>query len=671
MSDNPFALMEDEDDNFDVPLIFHDDDDDEFSLSDHFSNPFAEEEDEDDFELPDSPSAFSNLDEDEDVDVFSLVLQNTVTSLSEFVISDEDEVLNYQALVQRNDELKGIKKVTEAVISDRIRAYLESRLKSVYPGYRTSFTSPKYNTRQNLIEYLRAYVAVCATEKVQDGGEGFNYRAIQRYVLDIFLNEKISIPDSTSVVQKIADVTMDAYNITVNDVTANEATKVVHETSPIYPKHIYPNGYVCGCGFFQKTIHPMPALIINNADHAYHHEQVICENCNRDIVVPTDVSNILTELIKATVREFPKMPKNTFCIYRPPLDSIQVPPHLADVLLFDDFVEEEADEYVPNTQTSLYKELVNSWTREQLSKDMPYITQIFNSKTFNFDVEQEWKDWSATLVHYLEDNGVCTLTPWAVARYHYTQQPHMDAADTHEFLLQNFHWVAGVRLVKSTQSYPDFLEDLTLSLKFIFILRCLAKTRNWLDKKLSRLMNNDEFGFSTVTKSKSGEADCSKGLAYLQDKNILPSVKVFEDYDTLVAFLSGTEIPEIKNEFVPTREHFPEFRVLLFQYASNLFATSLTDLYIVQRVKILNLLNDAHKLNEPATPSFENHTYLGLANKEDYRLITYVRLSENLPPELLDARLNMSMDELISYLNNNDELMQDLDILNPEWREIL
>ena len=130
-------------------------------------------------------------------------------------------------------------------------------------------------------------------------------------------------------------------------------------------------------------------------------------------------------------------------------------------------------------------------------------------------------------------------------------------------------------------------------------------------------------------------------------------------------------IPKISNEFTPARERFAEFKSLLAANAESLFATSMTDLYIVRRSQILKIMDDEHRLAEPVSPAFENNKYLQLSPPQDYRLITYLRLSENLPESLGDLRRDGSVSDLVRAFKDNDDFMEELEIINPAWRNVL
>jgi len=660
------------------PLFFVDDEDDdeiEFSLSSNFTSmPTNDDDDDDDdeieFILPASKS--SGYDEDED-EVFSLAVQTQATSLVEFVATPEEELRDYTYNLQLIDHLKGLRRVTTEVISDKIHSYLKDRLKPIYPGYSTNFTSQKYRTRMNLIEYLRKYVIDKASSVVHDRGDGCDHRTTQLQILDIFLKEKISTPDQNIVIQKIADAVMDTYSMAVNDLKASLSAEAGRVPIPVHPKQIYTHGYVCECGYFQKTERPMPALIMNNANYTYYHEQTRCKNCDRDIIVPKEIVDTLTTLLLAAITAFPQMSKGSFGIYRPPLSSIHIPPHLSNTLLYDsDDIEDEEKEPPSLAITSLYKELVNAWTLSHVAGEDNYLTQLFNSKTYPFDLRQEWRDWSATLVYYFENNGVYTLTPWADARYHYTKQPHMNSSETSKFLLDNLHWLAGLRIVRSTIDSPDFKPEFHDLIKRIFMLRCLAKTPHWEDDKLRSLMNNEAFSFSTVVSTnKSPDGDCSKGLVHRHDSVVLPTVKVFEDYDLLEAYLSGAPIPAAKSDYIPSRENFPEFVRLLQGNYAKLLGTNITELPLVQRVRILNWMETATLLYEGVSSSFENSSDLEFSDSADYKLISYIRLSDNLPDDLLELRNIAKLKDVADYIRKNDDVQQDIANINPAWADEL
>ena len=658
-----------------IDTVDDDDDDSSYQIPQLglYRSTMIDGDDDDDeqlFKLPDKPIPdFDDDDDDDDESFYNLMVVNQATSLSEFVYSQNDEILDYQYALQNIDMMKGIKKDTNAIISTRVRTYLESRLKSIYPGYLTSFTSKKYRNRQNLIEYLRSYVMECASSYVHDEENILDHKTIQRNMVDIFLNEELIIPDSTGVAVKIADAVYDAFDITVNDLTASLVSEISSEPVPVYPKQIHTNAYVCDCGFVQKTKHPMPSLIMNNSRSIYYQEAIQCQNCNRDIIIPSEVAKTLEQVLKATITTEPAMSKDTFCIYRPPLESIEVPPHLSNVLIFDEtpvLEEEFSDDEQVNIYSSFYKDLVNDWTRESLSLELPYLTQLFNTKMFKFDLKQEWKNWTASVLHFLDFHGVLSFTPWSEQRYSYTNQPYMTVSESFAFIDKYFHYISGLRVIQSVVELPHIKEEFRPIFKEMFMYRCLSQTTNWVDSDLRSYMTKDKFNIK-----KPVNISCSPGLAYQNDRKILPTLSVFEDYESLKAYLADNEIPARDDIMINPREHFNEFKSLFIDNAEKIFKTSITDYYIVTRTFILRFLERLHLLNESVSPVYENHKHLEFAKEVDYKLYTYFRLSDRLPPVLFEARLSSGIEEMIKIYNDDSSVQEELENINPEWRSNL
>lgn len=656
-------------------LVFGEEDEDDIfqDYSTQFvdkSNIVFEEDDDSDFTFPENKIAFEYEDEDES---FDLVISKQNTSLSEFVTSEEEELIYYVDLIDRQRSLKGSNKMTSEGLTDDLYKFIKARLVVVYPGCDYTFSSPTYKKSQNMLEFIRSNIMFLVTsyDETKDEKYIFNFNEFYKLIFAILIHERIKSQDNHTLATNISEVGEVAHNHFLNMYKASISISYDDIVNPVYPKSIYPSGYLCDCGNFQKTKYPLPSVLSNNSGRVvFLQEEIQCGNCRRDIVVPKDVVFELTKMVEDNMYH-PKVSKDTYFIYRPPLHLMTVPYSLSDVVFLEEYEEDEVEPDDNTVYTSLFKELVNNWTRESLCDNEPLDIRLFNSKSFHFDIEQEWRNWSATVVYYLENNGVFMLTPWAEPKYMYTKQEHMSHKETVEYLNKNFHWIAGIRTVMSVKESPVFTSDVVDTMRNIFMYRCFVRTNSWSDKIIKDITTKSEISLNILpeySKNKfTNVAVCTKGRAKLQDSNVLPSVKVFEDYNTLKSVVNKEKLQESCNLITPKRERFNEFKILLNEESDTIFGTSMTDLYTVRRVQILKVLSGEYGLAEKPSPSFENYKCLVLGEDRDYVLWTYLCMSDNIPQNLLYGR-DIGISAVEAEILTNRELKTDLDLININWR---
>jgi len=458
---------------------------------------------------------FSQVDSSRAVQIYSQ--QNT--SLAVYSAGPEQEKTYYLSrvfTVEKKLNRATNTKTQEDKVREELLEYIRGDSCPSIPKFHI-FVSKAYNTKENfpnlITKHFMSQIKVNRQMEILEDNTPEIVESVLEILYDAFKEERIELT-----LEKRRQLRSDMsgfgtyfYTKMSEAILKDKAAKSTDDYGfDFLAEKVYRDGYLCPCGSIakpQKYRTLVASLNVRNHDWDliipnYPH---VCTGCQGSVALPEDVVLKLETIYRQILKE------EQFSLYnhlfiRPPLDKIhaRLDPELKGIFLFDEdlYLEpEESSEHNTMPSSSLvemHRNLVDYWMAEKHNR-VSY---------FSWDTESDYEKWIKTVVRYLDQVGLFTLTTRKQAQQRYLKQaginqPTFTPEETLAFLEANKVGIASI-LEKESVGEPDFtiLPEYMGIIKEIFELRCFGK--------IKFTKRNEERGYHTYWNFGRGDIPITK-----------------------------------------------------------------------------------------------------------------------------------------------------------------